>query len=113
MATLNKGDNDSHNNNNNNNNKQAVTVEHPVSGCAFLPVVVSVGIGSQTVGSLPAADATVQCVQCPRLLQYHVAHAIEVSLFFKILSENIRVFVPFWQYRNSVTVDTGMFRVSC
>lgn len=71
-------------------------MEHSVSGCAFLPVVAAVGIGSQTVGTVLAAGAAVQCVQCPRSLQYHVAHAIEMSLFFKIRSENIRVFVPFW-----------------
>jgi len=88
-------------------------VEHPVSGSAFLPVVAAAGIGSQAVGTLYAAGTAVQCIQCPRSLQYHVAHAIEMSLFFKILSENIRVFVLFWQYRNSVAVDTGLLRVTC
>lgn len=86
-------------------------MEHPVSGSVFLPVVAAVGVGSQTVGTQLAAGTAVHCIQCQRSLQYRVAHAIEV-LFFKILSENIRVFVPFWQHRNSITVDTGLLRVT-
>jgi len=82
-----------------------------VGASAFLPVVAAVSIGSQTVGTPLTAGKADQCIQYPRSLQYHVAHATEV-LFFKILTENIRVFVPFRQYRNSVTVDTGLLRVT-
>ena len=89
---------------------KAVTVDHPVSGCAFLPVVVRAGdIRSQTAATLRA----VRSVQFPRSLQYHVAHVIEVQLSFKILLTEHSCVCPSLAVHNSGTADICLLHVAC